>query len=90
MITTNHPLYEALKDIEEFKLKLAEYFKDKDVFPIRSRVELAKALPCGISLSCGEVEAGELVKLMSEEDFPIRDVEDLVIKLASKCPIKRD
>ena len=90
MITTNHPLYEALKDIEEFKLKLAEYFKDRDVFPIRSRVELAKALPCGIPLSCGEVEAGELVKLMSEEDFPIRDIEDLVIKLASKCPIKRD
>jgi len=90
MITTNHPLYEALKDIEEFKLKLAEYFKDRDVFPIRSRVELANALPCGISLSCGEVEAGELVKLMRDEDFPIRDVEDLVIKLASKCPIKKE
>ena len=90
MITTNHPLYEALKDIEEFKSKLAEYFKDKDVFPIRSRVELANALPCGISLSCGEVEAGELVKLMSDEDFPIKDIEDLVIKLSSKCPIKRE
>ncbi|HIQ39524.1 MAG TPA: hypothetical protein EYH53_05915, partial [Methanothermococcus okinawensis] len=47
-------------------------------------------LPCGISLSCGEVEAGELVKLMRDEDFPIRDVEDLVIKLASKCPIKKE
>jgi len=90
MITTNHPLYEALKDIEKFKLKLAEHFRDKDVFPIKSRVELANALPCGISLSCGEVEAGELVKLMNDEDFPIRNVEDLVIKLVSKCPIKKE
>ena len=50
MIRTNHPLYEALRDIQDFKLKLAEYFKDKDVFPIKSRVELAGALPCGVSL----------------------------------------
>ena len=89
MITTNHPLYEALRDIQEFKLKLAEYFKDKDVFPIKSKVELAGALPCGVSLPCGEIEAGELVKLMTDADFPIKDVEDLVIKLSNKCVIKK-
>ncbi|ENN96194.1 hypothetical protein J422_03558 [Methanocaldococcus villosus KIN24-T80] len=88
MIRTNHPLYEALRDIEEFKLKLAEYFKDKDVFPIKSRVELANLLPCGISLKCGEVEASELVKLLDESDFPIKDLNDLVTKLSKKCPIE--
>lgn len=40
MITTNHPLGEALKDIETFKLKLADYFKDKDVFPIKIKLNL--------------------------------------------------
>ena len=89
MITTNHPLYEKLKDVEEFKLKIVEYFKDKeDVFPINSRVELANALPCGISLSCGEVEAGELVKLLDDSDFPIKDAKDLAEKLANKCIVK--
>ncbi|ACV24870.1 MTH865 family protein [Methanocaldococcus fervens] len=90
MITTNHPLYEALRDIQDFKLRLVEYFKDKkDVFPIKSKVELAEALPCGISLPCGEVEAGELVKLLTDNDFPIKDPEDLAMKLANKCLIKK-
>ncbi|AAB98733.1 conserved hypothetical protein [Methanocaldococcus jannaschii DSM 2661] len=89
MITTNHPLYEALRDIQEFKLRLVEYFKDKDVFPIKNKVELAEALPCGISLPCGEIEAAELVKLLTDNDFPIKDPEDLAMKLANKCPIKQ-
>jgi len=90
MITTNHPLYEALKDIQDFKLKLFEYFKDKDVFPIKSKVELAEALPCGLSLPCGNVEAGELVKLLTDDDFPIKDPEDLAMKLANKCLIDKE
>lgn len=90
MITTNHPLYEALKDIQDFKLKLAEYFKDKKgVFPIKNKTELANALPCGISLPCGDIEAGELVKLMTDADFPIKDYEDLAIKLSNKCIIEK-
>ncbi len=90
MITTNHPLYEALKDIQDFKLKLVEYFKDKkEVFPIKNKVELAEALPCGISLPCGEIEAGELVKLLTDNDFPIKDPEDLAMKLANKCLIEQ-
>ncbi|MEO2117523.1 MAG: MTH865 family protein [Methanocaldococcus sp.] len=90
MITTNHPLYEALKDIQDFKLKLVEYFKDKkEVFPIKNKVELAEALPCGISLPCGEIEAGELVKLLTDNDFPIKDPEDLAMKLANKCLIEK-
>ncbi|WP_423793073.1 MTH865 family protein [Methanocaldococcus indicus] len=89
MITTNHPLSEALRDIQEFKLRLAEYFKDKDVFPIKNRTELANALPCGISLPCGDIEAAELVKLLTDNDFPIKDVEDLVMKLANKCLIEK-
>ncbi len=91
MITTNHPLYEALKDIQDFKLRLVEYFKDKkDIFPIKSKIELAEALPCGISLPCGEIEAGELVKLLTDNDFPIKDPEDLAMKLANKCLIKKE
>jgi len=90
MITTNHPLYDALKDIQDFKLKLVEYFKDKKVFPIKSKVELAEVLPCGLSLPCGEVEAGELVKLLNEDDFPIKDAEDLAMKLANKCLIEKE
>ena len=90
MITTNHPLYDALKDIQDFKLKLVEYFKDKRVFPIKSKVELAEVLPCGLSLPCGEVEAGELVKLLNEDDFPIKDAEDLAMKLANKCLIEKE
>ena len=90
MITTNHPLYEALKDIQDFKLKLVEYFKDKkEVFPIKNKVELAEALPCGISLPCGEIEAGELIKLLTDNDFPIKDPEDLAMKLANKCLIEQ-
>jgi len=89
MITTYHPLYEALKDIQDFKLKLAEFFKDKDVFPINSKVELANALPCGLSLPCGDIEAGELVKLMADADFPIKDPGDLAIKLSNKCVIEK-
>ncbi len=90
MITTSHPLYEALKDIQDFKLKLVEYFKDKkEVFPIKNKVELAEALPCGISLPCGEIEAGELVKLLTDNDFPIKDPEDLAMKLANKCLIEQ-
>ncbi|WP_292460676.1 MTH865 family protein [Methanothermococcus sp.] len=89
MITTNHPLYEALKDIQDFKLKIAEFFKDKDVFPIKSKVELANALPCGLSLPCGDIEAGELVKLMTDADFPIKNPEDLAIKLSNKCVIEK-
>jgi len=89
MITTNHPLYEALEDIQDFKLKLVEFFKDKKVFPINSKVELANALPCGLSLPCGEIEAGELVKLLNDADFPIKDAEDLAIKLSNKCLIER-
>ncbi|XRP96195.1 MTH865 family protein [Methanocaldococcus sp. 16A] len=89
MITTNHPLYEALKDIQDFKLRLFEYFKDKKVFPIKSKVELAAALPCGLSLPCGEIEAGELVKLLTDDDFPIKDPEDLAMKLANKCLIEK-
>ena len=90
MITTNHPLYEALKDIQEFKLRLYEYFKDKDVFPIKSRVELANALPCQVSLPCGEIEASELIKLLTDNDFPIKDVDDLIKKLSNKCLIKKE
>ncbi|AEF95983.1 MTH865 family protein [Methanotorris igneus] len=90
MITTNHPLYEALKDIQDFKLRLVEFFKDKKVFPIKSKVELANALPCGLSLPCGEIEAGELVKLLNEDDFPIKDAEDLAVKLANKCLIEKE
>ena len=90
MITTNHPLYEALKDIQDFKLKLVEYFKDKkEIFPIKNKVELAEALPCGISLPCGEIEAGELIKLLTDNDFPIKDPEDLAMKLANKCLIEQ-
>ncbi|XRO76959.1 MTH865 family protein [Methanocaldococcus sp. 10A] len=90
MITTNHPLYEALKDIQDFKLRLIEYFKDKKVFPIKNKVELAEALPCGLSLPCGEIEAGELVKLLTDNDFPIKDPEDLAMKLANKCLIEKE
>ena len=89
MITTNHPLYDALKDIQDFKLKLVEYFKDKKVFPIKSKVELAEALPCGLSLPCGNVEAGELVKLLTDDDFPIKDPEDLATQFANKCLIEK-
>jgi len=88
MITTNHPLSSALKDIESFKLSLADYFKDKPVFPIKNKVELGKALPCGISMPCGDVEAGELVKLLLDSDFPIKNAEDLAIKLSKSCSIK--
>ncbi|AEH07570.1 MTH865 family protein [Methanothermococcus okinawensis] len=89
MITTNHPLYEALKDIQDFKLKLVEFFKDKDVFPIKNKTELANALPCGISLPCGDIEAGELVKLMTDADFPIKSPDDLAMKLSNKCVIEK-
>ncbi len=89
MITTNHPLYEALKDIQTFKLKLAEHFKDKKVFPINSKVELANALPCGLSLPCGDVEANDLVAIMLDSEFPITDFEDLATKLSNKCVIKK-
>ncbi|WP_459201023.1 MTH865 family protein [Methanococcus sp. CF] len=88
MITTNHPLSEALKDIENFKLSLADYFKDKDVFPIKNKVELGSALPCGISMPCGEIEAGELVKFVNDSDFPIKNSEDLAMKLSKSCSIK--
>ena len=82
MITTNHPLSEALKDIENFKLGLADYFKDKNVFPIKNKVELGSALPCG------ELEAGELVKFLNDSDFPIKNAEDLAMKLSKSCSIQ--
>ncbi|ABR54385.1 MTH865-like family protein [Methanococcus vannielii SB] len=88
MITTNHPLSSALKDIEQFKLILADYFKDKKVFPISNRIELGNALPCGISMPCGDVEASELVKFLNESDFPIKNAEDLAMKLSKSCSIK--
>ncbi|MCD5425402.1 MAG: hypothetical protein LRZ92_02940 [Methanosarcinaceae archaeon] len=89
MTTSQHPMFEALKDIQEFKLRLTEFFRNKKVFPIKNKTELGNALPCELSLPCGDIEAAVLIDIMADSDFPIKDTGDLTTKLADKCIVKK-
>lgn len=86
------PIPQNIENIDEMKRDITEKLEACGVkFPIRSKRELSDIFPFGTPMKCSyrgkDRSIHDIIKDLSDSDFPVNNAGDVATLLTSKCDV---